>query len=226
MPIYIIKPYLDTDSGDIFCISYSPRLQTVYLGCQNTSLQWYDFSEIESVDLDNPNPSPRPLKIKESDIRPGSKRNKFFADGIASGQATPTPLCRHGAPKPLEVFHVEASNVIDSAHYGYVYSMALLPSTLEGNVDRTDVDRDNVLLVTGSGDETVKVIVHAVPIHKVILTKVSILRFGPVQSLVLNSYTHLKHPQAPFCLLSRATRQSMQAVRMGTSKFSTLKRRR
>lgn len=158
MPIYIIKPYLDTDSGDIFCLSYAPRLQTLYFGCQNTSLQWFDFSGIEKVDLDNPKIPIGPLNIKESDIRPGSKRNKFFDDGIASGQATPTPLCRDGAPKPLKVFHVEGTNVIDSAHYGYVYSMALLPSTMEGNIEKTDKDMEDVLLITGSGDETVKVV--------------------------------------------------------------------
>lgn len=96
------------------------------------------------------------MVLQESDIRPGSKRNKFFADGIASGQATPTPLCKEGVPKPKAVFQVRAPNVIDSAHYGYVYSMALLPSPLESNASQEDRRTDEVLLITGSGDETVK----------------------------------------------------------------------
>ncbi|KAI5122438.1 hypothetical protein M0805_008751 [Coniferiporia weirii] len=162
-PLYIINPYLDTDSGDLFCLSYLPSLQTVYFGCQNTSLQWFDFTSLSSEKLEklgcvysSGSNTPGPLTIRESDIRPGSKRNKFFGDGIASGQATPTPLCRAGVPKPLHVFQVKSTNVIDSAHYGYVYSMAMLPSTLEGNVEKEDRDIDDVLLVTGSGDEAVK----------------------------------------------------------------------
>ena len=56
------------------------------------------------------------------------------------------------------MFQVEAANVIDSAHYGYVYSMAQLPSTMEGNIEKTDKDMEDVILITGSGDETVKVV--------------------------------------------------------------------
>ena len=50
---------------------------------------------------------------------------------------------------------VPPENVIDSAHYGYVYAMAVLVRG-EGEV----------LLVTGSGDETVKVrlILYSVPV--------------------------------------------------------------
>ncbi|KAH8114659.1 Zn-dependent exopeptidase [Phellopilus nigrolimitatus] len=162
-PIYIITPYLESDSGDLFCLSYSPTLDTVYFGCQNTSLQWFDFTDLPSSEksvcpyINGFNSSsPDPFTIRESDVRPGSKRNKFFGDGYASGQATPTPLCKEDAPKPLRVLQVMSTNVIDSAHYGYVYSMALLPSSLESNVGREDKDMVYVLLVTGSGDETVK----------------------------------------------------------------------
>ncbi|EJC98016.1 Zn-dependent exopeptidase [Fomitiporia mediterranea MF3/22] len=160
-PLYILNPYLESDSGDIFCLCYAPSLQTVYFGCQNTSLQWFDFTSLATEQSacpcsDGPDGFNGPLILRESDIRPGSKRNKFFADGIASGQATPTPLCDKGVPKPKAVFQVRSSNVIDSAHYGYVYSMALLPSPLESNAEREDKVMDQVLLITGSGDETVK----------------------------------------------------------------------
>ncbi|KAL5524589.1 hypothetical protein ACEPAF_9729 [Sanghuangporus sanghuang] len=161
-PIYILNPYLESDSGDIFCVSYSPSFQTVYFGCQNTSLQWFDFSRLSAERsacpcFDGPDALKDALILQESDIRPGSKRNKFFGDGIASGQATPTPLCKEGVPKPKAVFQVRASNVVDSAHYGYVYSMALIPSPLESNVQQRDHHMDEVLLITGSGDETVKI---------------------------------------------------------------------
>ena len=57
-----------------------------------------------------------------------------------------------------EIIQIPATNVIDSAHYGYVYCMALVPSTREGS-DDPPAPRDgrNIQLVTGSGDETVKV---------------------------------------------------------------------
>ena len=94
--------------------------------------------------------------MKETDFRTTrSKRDKFFdGAGTPSGEATPT---RHNVPKPLKVLQVMGSNVIDSAHYGYVYSMAMLPCSLEG-APGEDTSREDVLLVTGSGDETVKVV--------------------------------------------------------------------
>ena len=50
--------------------------------------------------------------------------------------------------------------MIYSAHYGYIYCMALVPSVREGSddppFDRTS-ERQDLQLVTGSGDESVKV---------------------------------------------------------------------
>ena len=164
-PIYIINPYLDTDAGDLYCISYSASLQTVYFGCQNTSLQWFDFSTLQSRrDRSGRISSPEPLDLREADIARktrSTKRDKFFRDGPNSGSATPTRLNTADLPKPLSVLRVQGSNVIDSAHYGYIYSMALLPcpserqSALDSD-EEGSVDSDH-LLVTGSGDETVRV---------------------------------------------------------------------
>lgn len=36
---HLASVYSTYDVGDIFCISYSSRLETIYLGCQNTSIQ-------------------------------------------------------------------------------------------------------------------------------------------------------------------------------------------
>lgn len=73
----------------------------------------------------------------------------------SSGASTPSS----GHPRVLQV---SSQNIIHSAHFGYIYSMALLPSPLENamlhdKVDGQDKSEDNVLLLTGSGDETVKV---------------------------------------------------------------------
>jgi di- and tripeptidase len=61
------------------------------------------------------------------------------------------------APSPRGFLQVPASNVIDSAHYGYVYCMALLPSTREMSDNLSLPVDGSTQLVTGSGDETVKV---------------------------------------------------------------------
>lgn len=151
---------MDTDSGDIYCLSYSPTLHTVYFGCQNTSLQWFDIDKVRARSYscgDGPEIISEALMKQDSISRPGSKRDKFFSDGIASGQATPTPLCQKGVPKPRGVYAVTASEVMDSAHFGYVYSMAMLPSELESNVEKFDKEMGRVLLITGSGDESIKV---------------------------------------------------------------------
>lgn len=58
--------------------------------------------------------------------------------------------------QPKAYFTIPASGIIYSAHYGYVYCMALLPSSRQGSDDNYEEDKPNQL-VTGSGDETVKV---------------------------------------------------------------------
>lgn len=53
---------------------------------------------------------------------------------------------------------MDSGNVIDSAHYGYIYCMALLPAGREGSDDPLpDSSSGQVRLVTGSGDESIKV---------------------------------------------------------------------
>ena len=58
---------------------------------------------------------------------------------------------------PTTTLEVPATNMVWSAHYGYVYCMALSPSIYEGSDDKPIHDVDTTRLVTGSGDSTVKV---------------------------------------------------------------------
>ena len=37
-PLYVINPFLDTDSRNLFSLAWSPTPPTIYVGCQNTSL--------------------------------------------------------------------------------------------------------------------------------------------------------------------------------------------
>lgn len=166
-PIYVLDPYLETGAGDLFSLAWSPSLQTIYVGCQNTSLQWYDFRESIS-----PPPPPGSSFLPDLSTSGGSgtltpsssatavrKAHKFFdsypqyerrpadiyaKNGTGSIHGASSPESEHYMPAAHGTLSIPASNMIDSAHYGYIYCMTLL----EGNT---------VQLATGSGDETVKV---------------------------------------------------------------------
>ncbi|RPD54678.1 Zn-dependent exopeptidase [Lentinus tigrinus ALCF2SS1-7] len=78
----------------------------------------------------------------------------------STGSRTPPDSCiqPEALKAPIAVFQVPPENVIYSAHYGYVYCMALLPSSREGS-DDSPFRRGHghhLQLVTGSGDSTVK----------------------------------------------------------------------
>jgi len=163
-PIYVIEPYLESGAGDIFSLVWSPSLQTIYIGCQNTSLQWLEFhasvphlrSAISVTDL-SPCSSGTLTPIGSHSPR---RAHKFFdsypqyerkaADIYAKNSATRLDRWTSDSerefltPAPQAVISIPGSNVIDSAHYGYIYCMAIL-------------EIPDAQLATGSGDETVKI---------------------------------------------------------------------
>jgi di- and tripeptidase len=178
-PLYVLDPYLETDSGDLFSLAWSPSLQTIYVGCQNTSLQWFDFrqhpvtlpsstssSSVGSLSSfsDHSNSTSRPStpstrKVhKFFDSYPVYERkpaDAFARNGTGVGQQiSSSESDRDVSPHGSQGYRrIPASNVIDSAHYGYIYCMAIL----DGN--------GSVQLVTGSGDETVKVWLYSLVSH-------------------------------------------------------------
>ena len=144
-------------------MSWSPTLQTIYVGCQDTSLQWFDFSNPTAPLIPSLPPSPStPLEPPFSSASPcptaiSRKVHKFFdsyplyerkpADLFAnnnSGTNTSDPDANFYIPQQ-GYLSIPATNVIDSAHYGYIYCIAIQEHA------------DSVQLATGSGDETVKV---------------------------------------------------------------------
>ena len=160
-PLYVINPHLETGAGDLFSLSWSSTLQTIYVGCQNTSLQWYNFRDAPAHSSSSPTTPEAPYSISDLVSR---KAHKFFdsypqyerkpADLYAnnggtpkhSGRASPASDRSLDFPRPREYVKIPISNVIDSAHYGYVYCMAIVKN-----------DERGIYLATGSGDETVKV---------------------------------------------------------------------
>ncbi|GBE85255.1 Probable di- and tripeptidase [Sparassis crispa] len=199
-PLYLINPHLETDSGDLFSLVWSPTLQTLYFGCQDTSLQWFSFASLSSSISPNlahsfaygtsvsgtstptsrrvhkffdsyPQYTRRPADLNARNptcsshpsLPPTPPRSLSTFSGRSSSPDTDSCVRQepHVIEHPLAVFQVPAANVIYSAHYGYVYCMALVPSIREGSEDpplRTaeEGEQRSVQLVTGSGDETVK----------------------------------------------------------------------
>lgn len=183
-PLFRITPHLDTDSGDLFSLAWAPTLSTIYFGCQNTSLQWYTFPSdhkdgISIVSSRSETPSSLDsFGTSLSGTSTPRRAHKFFdsypqytrraADLLArnSHRNSPSPeslspvlddCLSPAALRPVVSLEVPASNMNWSAHYGYVYCMALSPSTYDGSDDKPPGEHDSIRLVTGSGDSTVKV---------------------------------------------------------------------
>jgi di- and tripeptidase len=161
-PLYVINPFLDTDSGDLFSLAWSPTLSTIYVGCQNTSLQWYNFcdSAVNTPSQQSSGTSTPRLAHKFFNSYPRSQRRSPDLESSNGINKSLLGVDGHvvfaNPPSPRAEFSIPAQNVIDSAHYGYVYCMVLMPSTCQGATSSAQKD---VVLATGSGDETVKVCV-------------------------------------------------------------------
>lgn len=167
----MLKPYLEDGSGDIFSLAWLPSTQTIFIGCQNTSLQWFSFDHgvisqadsLPATDCAQPSTSPSGTSTPLSTSAP-RQAHKFFdsyprferrpADLLARNNSTPR-LTGRGSPDSGHCDDVPAAlhmsipptNVIDHAHFGYIYCIALLTGTGDG------ITR----LATGSGDECIKV---------------------------------------------------------------------
>lgn len=133
--------YSRYDVGDVFCVSYSSDLETVYLGSQNTSLQWYDLSERDSKPPADPT------------AHPFYRNHRFFDSKGPTGVSTPRP------PSASELralggrnLEIDKEHTIQYAHYGYVYCTLLAKGFAYG-----DKHGGSEFLISGGGDGVVKV---------------------------------------------------------------------
>ncbi|KAF2744747.1 beta-Ala-His dipeptidase [Sporormia fimetaria CBS 119925] len=129
------------DVGDIFCLAYSSYHQTLYLGAQNTSIQWYD---LKAKDL-----RPRPPLASHPSERP----DRFFDSAGPGGVQTPRPSAADRTLRDAvggQNLEIDKHDVRQFAHYGYVYCMFLGKGIL------TEAP-DEEVLVSGGGDGTIKV---------------------------------------------------------------------
>uniref|UniRef100_A0A060T998 ARAD1C42394p n=1 Tax=Blastobotrys adeninivorans TaxID=409370 RepID=A0A060T998_BLAAD len=126
------------DIGDIFSLVWVPSKETLYFGTQNASVQWIQLYEKESYTTTN---DPRGL--------PSLRFDKFFSSKGPGGKLAPQQSNVYESTKNqqdegLMLIEIPPKNVLQYAHYGYVYSM--LPVRLG----------DKEMLVTGGGDGTAK----------------------------------------------------------------------
>ncbi|KAH9876712.1 hypothetical protein J1614_003844 [Plenodomus biglobosus] len=127
------SPY---DIGDIFCVAYSSYHKTVYLGAQNTSIQWYDLKEKDA--------RPRP----STSSHPNERKNKFFDSLGPGGAQTPKPTGAEHRPRDAaggQELQIDSQDIHQFAHYGYVHCMLLGQGILP------DAPSEEVL-VSGGGD--------------------------------------------------------------------------
>jgi di- and tripeptidase len=128
------------DVGDVFCVAYSSTLKTVYLGAQNTTIQWFNQGEHEHVLPD----------ITLSATPRGADR--FFDSTGPGGFRTPRQsevltVPRHA--RDGQRVEIDKENVRQFAHYGYVYCMLLAKDGVPENAG-------NETLITGGGDGMIK----------------------------------------------------------------------
>ncbi|CAN9194760.1 unnamed protein product [Alternaria alternata] len=127
------SPY---DIGDIFCVAYSSHHRTVYLGAQNTSIQWYDLKEKDT----------RPAPSLSS--HPAERKNKFFDSLGPGGAQTPKPSGADTRPRDAvggQELQIDSHDICQFAHYGYVHCMLLGTGILP------EAPSEEVL-VSGGGD--------------------------------------------------------------------------
>ncbi|QDS72330.1 hypothetical protein FKW77_007817 [Venturia effusa] len=131
--------YSTYDIGDIFCVSYSSTLNTVYLGAQNTSIQWYDLNEKDR------RPKPTPI------LHPWLREDRFFDSLGPGGIRTPRPGSIKDHPQHAEGgqdLEIDKMHIRQYAHYGYVYCMILARGLRD--------DPNEEVLISGGGDGAIK----------------------------------------------------------------------
>ncbi|KAF9880711.1 WD repeat domain-containing protein [Colletotrichum karsti] len=132
--------YSTNDVGDIFSVAYSAQHETVYVGAQNTSIQWVSLSD------------PNNRVTHDSALHPDRRNHRFFDSRAVGGSTTPRRNDERWSsiPRSEKVVEIPPGALQMFAHYGYVYSMVMAkgPTVL--------VEPEEEVLISGGGDGTIK----------------------------------------------------------------------
>lgn len=130
------------DVGDIFCVSFSSKLQVLYLGLQNTAIQWYNLGSRSAHSA--PSLKDHPL---------WRENHPFYDSPGPGGIRTPRPAedeIRARDATGGTALQIPLDNIQHFAHYGYVYCMLLATDIFSGAADQE-------VLITGGGDGAINV---------------------------------------------------------------------
>ena len=129
--------YSPFEVGDVFCVSYSAQLKTIFSGAQNSSIQW------QTLVSDNSSIS------NEDDS--SSRKHRFFDSLGPGGVPTPQPTTSNGTHvKTGQSLTIAADCYKAYAHKSYIYSMVLAKGLIEDDLEKE-------VLVTADGGGIVKV---------------------------------------------------------------------
>ena len=132
--------YSTHDVGDIFCTAYSAQYDTLFLGAQNSTIQWITLSD----------PSVR--VSPESQRHPDRRNHRFFDSKAVGGTSTPRRNEQRWGliPPPKTVLEIDNGAIRNFAHNGYVYCMLMTKAPT------VEVNADEDVLISGGGDGTIK----------------------------------------------------------------------
>lgn len=132
--------YSTYDVGDIFSLAYSVQHDMVFMGAQNTTIQWVNLKD------------PKRRVTHDAERHPDRRHHRFFDSKAIGGTSTPRRNDDRWSliPRSQAVLEVETGAIEQFAHYGYVYCMLVAkgPTVL--------VDPEEEVLVSGGGDGTIK----------------------------------------------------------------------
>ncbi|KAL8285851.1 hypothetical protein RB601_005981 [Gaeumannomyces tritici] len=132
--------YSPHDVGDVFSVAYSPQNDTVYIGAQNTTIQWVSLND------------PAARALHESSKHPDRRYHRFFDSKAVGGSSTPRRSDQRWdqIPRAQTVLEIDEESIHEFAHYGYAYCM------LMARAPTVRVEPDEDVLISGGGDGTIK----------------------------------------------------------------------
>lgn len=125
------------DVGDIFSVVYTEKSHLLFFGCQNTSIQWYDF--------DQQDPHGHPVTANECSTQKTQFFKLFHDLGLDAKQHHDYLFKEED---DLIQCVIKTNQVYSNAHDGYVYCM-----TSSNNIPNIEGE----VLITGSGAGNIKV---------------------------------------------------------------------
>ncbi|KAI5294887.1 hypothetical protein KEM52_002946 [Ascosphaera acerosa] len=134
------------DVGDILAVVYSTDLQTIYCGGQNTSLQWCNLG-LEARAQRSEDHSHKAVHRFFDSRGPGGLPSVEEAASDSNTESD-SGTSRHGG----KLLFFDETHHLLYAHNSYIYCMLLV----RGFAEAGGADPNDELLLTGSGDGTVK----------------------------------------------------------------------